>query len=126
MGTVPRAGFLARYAGQVQPLALDLSETDENLVVEASLPGFDPDEVNISISGNVLTIKSEKKHEDEREEKGKYHYHERRYGVFQRTIALPVEVNADAAQATFDKGELTLTIPKLEAAKAKRIEVKAK
>jgi HSP20 family protein len=93
--------------------------------VETSLPGFDPDEVDISISENVLTIKGEKKHEEEKEEKGKYHYRERRYGAFQRTITLPAEVKAEAAEATFDKGELKLTMPKVEAAKAKRIEVKA-
>jgi HSP20 family protein len=110
----------------MRTLALDVSETDDCVVVEASLPGFDPNDVDISISGNVLTIKGEKKQEEEKEEKGKYHYHERRYGAVQRMITLPVEVNVEAAEALFDKGELKLTLPKVEKAKAKRIEVKAK
>jgi HSP20 family protein len=110
--------------GEAQTLALDVSETDDSLVVETSLPGFDPDDVDVSIIGNTLTIKGETKHEEEKEEKGKYHYRERRYGAVQRSINLPVEVNADAAEATFEKGVLKLALPKVEQAKPKRIELK--
>lgn len=109
----------------LQTLPVDVAERDSTLVVEASLPGYDPDEVEISISGNVLAIKGEHKQEAEKEE-GQYHLHERFYGAFQRTVNLPTEVNAEAAEATFDKGVLHLTLPKIEAAHAKRIEVKAK
>jgi HSP20 family protein len=112
--------------GEARPLALDLSETEEDLVVEASLPGFDSKDVDISIVGNTLTIKGEKKQENEKEEKGKYHLRERRYGAFQRTITLPTDVDADAAEAIFENGELKLTLPKVEAARPKRIELKAK
>lgn len=108
----------------VRPLALDVRETDEALIVEGSLPGIKPEDVDISISGNVLTIKGESKQEKE-EEKDKYHYRERRYGAYQRTIALPVEVDADTADASFKEGVLTLTLPKVEETKAKCIEVKA-
>ena len=109
--------------GEVQSLALDVCETDDSLVVEASLPGFGSDDVDISVVGNTLTIKGEKKQEEEKNE-GKYHYLERRRGAFQRVITLPAEMNAEAAEAVFENGELTLTLPKVEEAKPKRIEVK--
>jgi HSP20 family protein len=111
---------------EAQPLALDLYETDDNLVVETSLPGINPDDVDISIVGNTLTIKGETKHEAEKEEKGRYHYRERRYGAFRRSIILPTGVNTDAAEAVFEKGVLKLTLPKVEEAKPKRIQVKTK
>jgi HSP20 family protein len=113
-------------AGGDQGLALDVYETDENLVVEASLPGFSPDQVDISVVGNTLTIKAEVKDEQEKEEKGKYHFRERRYRSFQRAITLPVGVNAEKAEATFKHGELKLTLPKVEEAKPKHIQVKVK
>jgi HSP20 family protein len=113
-------------AGKEQTLALDVYETDENLVVEASLPGMSPDEVDISIVGNTLTIKGEREEHQEKQEEGKYYFRERRYGAFQRSIALPTEVSADKAEATFENGVLKLTLPKAEEAKPKRIEVKVK
>jgi HSP20 family protein len=115
--------WLADDAGT---LALDIYENDDNLVVETSLPGISPDEVDISVAGNSLTIKGETKRGEEKEENGKYHYRERRYGSFQRTVSLPVEVNADEAAATFENGLLKLSLPKVEEAKPKRITVKAK
>jgi HSP20 family protein len=109
---------------EVQPLALDVYETDEDLVVETALPGINPEDVDVSIVGNRLTIKGEARHEEEKEEKGRYHYRERRYGAFQRAIPLPVEVNADETEAVFEHGVLKLSLPKVEEAKPKRIEVK--
>jgi HSP20 family protein len=109
-----------------QTLAIDLYETDNDLVVEASLPGISPDEVDISVVGNSLTITGETKYTEQREEKGKYYYHERRYGTFQRNINLPVRVNSDKAQATFQNGILKLTLPKVEEAKPKHIPLKAR
>ena len=111
---------------EARALALDIYETDDDLVVETSLPGISPDDVDISIAGNSLTIKGETKHEEEKEEKGKYHFRERRYGAFQRTVSLPVEVNADEAEATFENGVLKLSLPKVEETKPKRITVKAR
>ncbi len=111
--------------GEARTLALDIYETDDDLVVEASLPSIGPDDVDISIVGNSLTIKGETEREEEKEEKGKYHYRERRYGAFQRTVSLPVEVNADKAEATFENGVLKLSLPKVEEAKPKRITIKA-
>jgi HSP20 family protein len=115
--------WLADDAGT---LALDIYENDDNLVVETSLPGISPDEVDISVAGNSLTIKGETKREEEKEKNGRYHYRERRYGAFQRTVSLPMEVNADEAEATFENGVLKLNLPKVEEAKPKRITVEAK
>ena len=91
-------------------------------MVECSLPGIEPEDLDVSISGNILTIKGETKQEKE-EESGKYYYRERRYGAVQRTITLPVEVNTDKAEAHFEKGVLRLSLPKVEEAKSKRIDV---
>jgi HSP20 family protein len=108
----------------VRPLALDVHETDESLVIEGSLPGVKPEDIDISAAGSILTIKGETK-EDKKEDKGNYHYHERRYGVYQHSITLPVDVDIDKAESTFENAVLKLTLPKVEASKAKRIPVKA-
>jgi len=109
---------------EARPLALDMSETDEALVIEGSLPGVKPEDIDISIVGSTLTIKGETKEEKD-EDKGSYHYRERRYGAYQRAITLPVNVDVDKAESAFENGVLKLTLPKVEASKAKRIPVKA-
>lgn len=119
-------GSWSLAGGDWQTLAVDLYETDNELVLEASLPGFTADNVEISLTGNSLTIKGEVKHEDEKKEKGRYHVRERRYQAFQRTVTLPVAINAEAAEAVFENGVLKLTLPKVEEAKPKRISVKVK
>ena len=119
-------GAWPTLAGREQSLALDVYETDDDLVVEASLPGVKPEEVDISIVGNTLTIRGEHEEQHEKKEEGKYYCRERRYGAFQRSVSLPVEVNADKAQATFEDGVLKLSLPKAEEAKPKRIEVAVK
>jgi len=106
-------------------LALDLSEDENSLKVEASLPGINPEEVEISIHDGVLTIRGEVESEDEKEEEGKYYLRERHYGSFHRAIRLPVDVNADSAEAVFENGVLHLTLPKAEETKPRRITVKA-
>ncbi len=105
-------------------LPLDVYETENDLVVKASMPGVRPEEVDISITGDALTIKGEAKAEHE-ERKPNYYRQELRYGAFHRTLTLPVQVEADKAEATFENGLLTLTMPKAEAARPKTIKVKA-
>jgi len=73
---------------RVRSLALDVRETDEALVIEGSLPGVKPEDIDISVAGSILTIKGETK-EEIKEDKGDYPYHERRYGAYQRSITLP-------------------------------------
>ena len=106
---------------------MDILETKDKLIVKAELPGLEAKDVNVSVSGDLLTIKGEKEKEEEEEEKGE-HYHcvERRYGSFQRSFRLPASVKGDKVEATFDKGVLKVTLPKVEEAKKKEIEVKVK
>lgn len=105
--------------------SVDISETGDNLLIRAELPGMDAKDVEVTLSGNMLTIKGEKKKEEE--EKGESYYSsERYYGAYERALRLPVEVQTDKAEATFDKGVLTITLPKVEAAKKREIEIKVK
>jgi len=106
-------------------LDVDMYQTDNNVVVEASIPGIDPDDINISVAGDVLTIKGEVKEETEKKDVD-YHIKERKYGSFTRSITLPTQVVADKASAEFKNGILKLTLPKAEEVKPKTITVKAK
>ena len=106
-------------------LAVDMIETKDDVVVKASVPGIKPEDIDISLSGDTLTIKGETKSE-EKVEKANYIRQERRFGAFQRTLSLPTTVEADKAKAEFEHGVLTLTLPKAEAVKPKTIKVKAK
>lgn len=105
-----------------QPLALDVSSTDDAYTVQASLPGFSPDNVDVSVDRNVLTIKAEVNSENE-DEKPTYVLRERYQGSYQRSLRLPEGVNADGVAASFDNGLLTVTFPKAEEVKPKRIPV---
>ena len=103
--------------------AVDVQETAEAVVVKAEVPGLDPKEINIAVSGDVLTIKGEKKSEREEKEEN-YHLVERSYGSFCRSLTLPAAVDLDKIEAKYDKGVLTVTCPKKEAVKPKAIEIK--
>lgn len=104
-------------------VALDVSETDDLYTVKASLPGVSPDDVELTLEDNVLTIKGEMK-SDETVEEAKYHVRERRYGSFSRSIRFPVMVDSNGVGATYENGVLTLSVPKAEEVKPKRIEIK--
>jgi len=105
--------------------AVDMYQTDNEVVVKAALPGIKADEVQINITGEVLTLKGEVKQKEEVKEKA-YHLREQRWGMFERSIILPTDVVADKAKADFENGILTITLPKAEQAKPKTITVKAK
>ena len=105
--------------------AIDMYQTDDEIVVKASLPGFKADDVQINITGDVLTLRGEMKHEDEKKEKA-WHLREQRWGSFERSVALPTNVVADQANADFENGVLSITLPKAEEAKPRTISVKAK
>ena len=104
---------------------VNLVQTDDDLVVKASIPGVKPEDINISISGDTLTLRGEIK-EDEEYKNANYHIKEIRQGSFSRTMTLPVKVDADKAKAEFENGVLRLTMPKAEEVKPKTITVKAK
>jgi HSP20 family protein len=102
--------------------SVDIAETDNEVVVTAELPGIKQDDVDITITDDVLTLKGEKKEEKEVKEKN-YHRIERSYGSFQRSISLPAGVQADKAKATYKDGVLHITVPKAEEAKPKQIKI---
>jgi HSP20 family protein len=113
-GSPPQAGHA--------PLPLDVCETENAFVVKASLPGVKPDHVQITVHGDTLTIRGESKVEEEK--KGEHwHLRERRLGTFQRALTLATPVNSDKAQADFEDGVLTLTLPKAESARPRQIKI---
>jgi HSP20 family protein len=114
-GGMPAQGAFATFP-------LDVSETENEFVVRASLPGVKPDDVQITVHGDTLTIRGESKAEGDR--KGEqWHLRERRFGAFQRALTLTTPVDPDQAQASYEHGVLTLTLPKSEAARPRQIKV---
>jgi HSP20 family protein len=107
--------------------AVDMYQTDNDVVIKAALPGIRAEEVQINVTGEMLTIKGEVKQEEEKEGREKaYHLREQRWGIFERSISLPTEVDADKAKADFENGVLTVTLPKAEKVKPKSITIKAR
>lgn len=105
--------------------AIDLYQTADEVVVKANLPGMKADDVKISVTSDVLTLRGEFKQEVEQKE-STYHILERRSGAFERSIMLPADVQSDKAKADFAEGVLTITLPKAEAVKTKTITINAK
>ena len=103
--------------------AVDISEREDAYLVELELPGLTKDDVKITMEDNILTIRGEKKQEKD-ENQGNYHRSERVYGSFQRSFTLPTTVKSDKVEAQYKNGMLTVTLPKVEEAKPKAIEVK--
>lgn len=105
--------------------AVDIAEQDDQYIVKVELPGVHKDDVKITLESNILTIRGEKKQEKEITEDN-YHRVERSYGSFQRSFTLPTTVKADKIDAGVKDGILTVSLPKVEEAKPKQIEVKVK
>ncbi len=106
-------------------LAVDIYETDDHLVVKAAIPGAKAEDIDVSITGDTLTIKAETKEEQEIKREN-YLRRERRFGSFRRSIVLPEGLETDNVEADYTNGVLTLKFPKSEEVKPKTIEVKAK
>jgi len=122
-----RPGFLGGNDSAAGLMPLDMYETQEEVVVKAAIPGVKPEDIDVTVTGDLLTIKGEFKSESEdADEKRNYHRQERRYGSFSRQVALPTSVNADGCQADFDNGVLTLKLPKAEEAKVKKVQITRK
>jgi len=117
------AGSSARPAQSFSP-AVDVVEQEKAYLLRAELPGVSPSEVDIQIENDVLTLRGERKHETAEERDG-YRRVERSYGSFSRSFVLPKGTNVEAIEARADNGVLTVTIPKVPAATARKIEVKA-
>jgi HSP20 family protein len=104
--------------------SVNVSETDGDIKVKAELPGLEAKDIDISVSGDVLTIKGEKKEEKEEKEE-KYYYKEQYSGSFQRCIRLPAEVQSDKVDAKFKNGVLNVVLPKSKESETKKIKVKS-
>jgi len=126
MNTLLQESFVRPGAGNAQgghaTLPLDISENENEFVVKASLPGVKPEEVQITVHGDTLTIRGETRAEEVK--KGEqWHVRERRYGALQRSVSLATPVASDKAEAHFEHGVLTLRLPKSEAAKPRQIKI---
>ncbi len=111
--------------GNLSLPAVDMYQTDDELVVKAAVPGVKAGDVQISVTGDVLSIKGETRLKEESKDKA-WHIREQRWGSFERRIMLPTDVVADKAKAEFEDGILTITLPKAEEVRPKTITVKAK
>jgi HSP20 family protein len=106
--------------------AVNVEETDDELVLSADLPGLTVDEVNLEIENNVLSISGERRLSEESEmEERRYHLFERRFGPFNRTFTLPRTVDAERISARFDSGVLYVHLPKVQQAKGRKIAISA-
>jgi HSP20 family protein len=110
-------------ATQAWVMPAEVVETDNEIrfIVEAA--GLRPEDIDVTVENNILTVSGEKKVERDESEKGEYHLYERRYGRFERSFALPRRVNTEGVNADYDNGVLTVTLKKTEAAKPRRIKV---
>ena len=104
--------------------ALDIYETKDTFVVTVELPGLEASDVDVSVEDSTLTIRGERKFYQEVDEDA-FHRVERRYGAFARSLALPPTANAENIEASFDRGVLTIEVPKAEEAKPRKISIKA-
>ena len=105
--------------------AVDMEETDKEIIVKAEMPGLEPKDFQISLTDNMLTIKGEKQ-EEKTEEKKNYHMVERHHSSFYRSIPLPSEVKGDKVEANYSKGIIEIKLPKSKPQKSKKITVHVK
>ena len=122
MGDFPFGGS---PAGSTNALAVDMFETENDFQLKVAVPGVKPEDIEVTLTGDTLTIRGEMRQEQERQD-ASWHRREWRYGKFERSVTLPAAVNADAIEARYDSGVLTLRLPKAEAVKPKRLQVKTK
>ncbi len=123
LGTNEWEDFRLGTLGRFQP-AVDIVEEDADVLLKAELPGLKPEEVQIQLEGNVLTISGERRFEHESKEKGGFRRIERRYGSFTRSFSLPDNVDREKLDAEMHDGILTVRLPKSEKFRARRIDVR--
>ena len=104
---------------------IDLIEEENQYLLKVDTPGMEKEHIDISVTGNLMTIKGERKEEDEKKG-GNYYHSERRFGAFYRTVEFPTDVKADQVKATYKNGVLELVVPKADTAKPKQIKVEMK
>ena len=120
-------GWGGRLAGTdlMRTPSADVTESKDEIRVMVELPGMRPEDVDVSLENNILTISGEKKEERQEEDRdNRWHLSERRYGSFTRSFVLPRDVEQDRIQASFENGVLSVTLPKSEKARPRRIEIR--
>jgi HSP20 family protein len=118
-------GVTTTYENATWTLPAEVIETANEMTFRLDAPGLNREDIDLTVENNVLTVSGERKWEhEEGKPEGEYHIFERRYGRFERSFALPRRVDASRIDAHYENGVLTVTMPKLEAAKPRRIEVK--
>ena len=105
--------------------AIDVYDGRDELIVKAEVPGIEPDEIDLSVSENVLSLRGERRFEERNEDEGTYRV-ERRFGRFERSIALPPHCDADNIEATYENGVLEIRVPKVPAQEPRRLTVQRK
>jgi HSP20 family protein len=118
-----RAGRPANGNSLMRAPETDVIETEREIRVVAEMPGLRREHIEIDVENNVLTIRGEKREQRTEGEQGRWHLAERRYGTFSRSFVLPRDVDADGIQAAFQDGVLTVSVPKSEKARRRRIEI---
>lgn len=113
---------MTSFAGGASGMLMDLTESDDEILVTAEIPGVDPKEVEIHLNGDVLTVSGEKRAE-EKHQQGSRHYSERTYGAFERSITLPTPVDAEKVKAESKNGVITIKLRKAEDSRSRKIEV---
>lgn len=111
-------------SGSTWTPAVDIFDTDEAIVLRAELPGLTPEDIDIEIDDNVLTLKGERRFQEQVDE-GRYYRLERAYGHFQRSVTLPQGVKSDEISASFEHGVLSVRVPKADEVKPRKIAVAA-
>jgi HSP20 family protein len=105
-------------------LPTEVVETEEGLTFRMDVPGLAPENIDVTVENNILTVSGERKWQhQEGQPEGQYYLVERRYGAFQRSFSLPRRVDTSRIQANYEHGVLTLTLPRLEGAKPRRVEI---
>jgi HSP20 family protein len=117
------AGRTANGNSLMRAPETDVVETEREIRVITEMPGLKRENIDIDIENNVLTIRGEKREQRKEGEQGRWHLAERRYGTFTRSFVLPRDVDADNIQASFNDGVLTVTVPKSEKARRRRIQI---
>ena len=117
----PLFGALTPF--EIRTPRIDMADREDEVYLRAEVPGVKKDDLEVSLSGDTLTIRGTVRHEAEKEEAGQYLYREMTCGGFSRTITLPVPVDVDKSKVVFKDGVLEMTLPKVEGAKARRITI---
>lgn len=122
--TAEDKNWLEEAEGEEGQLTIDVYQTDSDIVIKSTIAGVKPEDIDITIANDMVTVKG-RRVKDEKVETENYYYQELYWGAFSRSVILPVEVDADRAKASIKNGILTIKLPKAEKVKTKKIQVRA-